>query len=104
MMDEVACDGRMCYSVRLGGLCEHSESELTSIKMGNFLEVIRSITKAVRDEKVHLVVNEVLVVAIAQNDETDYGTKPALLKPTCKRGSSQHSSSTRTSVETFTFR
>jgi hypothetical protein len=88
-MDEVACDGRLCYladSDEIGGLCEHSATELPSVKMGKNLNVIRAVTQAIRDGKVH-VGQEVFVAAIARNDEEDYGAKPILLIPTCKQGS-----------------
>jgi hypothetical protein len=87
-MDEIACDGRLCYLTatdEIAGLCEHATSELSSAKMGTNLEVVRAVRQAVRDGKVHIG-QEVLVVAIARNDETDYGARPILIMPTCRRG------------------
>ncbi|KAF8055318.1 hypothetical protein FPV67DRAFT_1789064 [Lyophyllum atratum] len=88
-MDEVASDGRLCYlpgTDDIAGLCEHAATGVASVKMGEDLNVIRAVTKAVRDGKVHIG-QEVFVAAISRNDETDYGAKPVLLMPTCKKGS-----------------
>ncbi|THH31260.1 hypothetical protein EUX98_g2906 [Antrodiella citrinella] len=88
MMDEVACDSRLCYLAEvddIAGLCEHVSSKLKSVKMGNNLDVIHGIAAAVRKGEIH-VGQEVFVAAIARNDETDYGAKPILLRPTCKQG------------------
>ncbi|KAF8867766.1 hypothetical protein CPB84DRAFT_1698363, partial [Gymnopilus junonius] len=57
-----------------------------SVKMGKNLDVVRAVTRAIRDGKVHIG-QEVFVAAIARNDNTDYGAKPVLLIPTCKKGS-----------------
>jgi len=87
-MDEVASDGRLCYLTEtddIAGLCEHA-SELLSVKMGNNLDVVRNIARAVKEGLVHIG-QEVFVAAFARNDETDYGAKPVLLLPTCKQGS-----------------
>ncbi|THH17691.1 hypothetical protein EUX98_g9079 [Antrodiella citrinella] len=88
-MDEVASDGRLCYLTatdEIAGVCEHAETELNSVKMGKNTDVIRIVCEAVRAGKIH-VGQEVLVAAFARLDETDYGAKPCLLLPTCKRGS-----------------
>jgi len=95
-MDEVASNGQLCYladSDEIGGLCQHSETELPSVKMGKNLDFARAVTRETQDGKVHIA-KEVFVAAIAQNDETDYGTKPVLLIPTCKKGLYQDSSLT----------
>jgi len=44
---------------------------------------MRAVAQAVREGKVH-VGQEVFVAAFSRNDETNYGTKPVLLMPTCK--------------------
>jgi hypothetical protein len=88
-MDEVASDGRLCYLTatdEIAGLCEHATEELNSVKMGKDLCVARAIRQVIRDGKVH-VGQEIFVAAFARNDETDYGARPVLLMPTCKRGS-----------------
>jgi hypothetical protein len=87
-MDEVASDGRLCYLTDtddIAGLCEHA-SKLPSVKMGTNLDVVRNVVRAVREGQIH-VGQEVFVAAFARNDETDYGAKPVLLLPTCKKGS-----------------
>ena len=56
---------------------------MSSLKMGTNLDVIRIVSRLVRDEKMHAG-QEVFVAAFARNDETDYGAKPVLLMPTCK--------------------
>ena len=91
-MDEVASDGRLCYLTEtdhIAGLCEHAR-ELPSVKMGDNLDVVRNIARAVKEGLVHIG-QEVFVAAFARNDETDYGAKPVLLLPTCKQGSFQES-------------
>ncbi|KAF8150236.1 hypothetical protein B0H34DRAFT_811419 [Crassisporium funariophilum] len=88
-MDEVASDGRPCYLPEtddITGLCEHAAAGVPSVKMGKDLNVVRAVAQAVRDGKIH-VGKEVFVAAFARNDETDYGAKPVLLMPTCKKGS-----------------
>jgi hypothetical protein len=87
-MDEIACDGRLCYlktTDEIAGLCEHAASEFPSVKMGKNLEVVRAVCQAVHEGKVH-VGQEVFVAAFARNDETNYGARPVLVMPTCKRG------------------
>ncbi|KAF9470751.1 hypothetical protein BDN70DRAFT_939453 [Pholiota conissans] len=84
-MDEVASDGRLCYLVdsdEIGGLREHSGKELPSVKMGKNLDVVRAVTRAIRDGKIHTG-QEVFVAAVARNDDADCGAKPVLLIPTC---------------------
>jgi hypothetical protein len=89
MMDEVACDGRLCYLAdtdEIAGLCEHAGTELPSVKMGKNLDILRAVQRAICDGKVHIA-QEVFVAAISRNDDSDYGAKPVLLIPTCKKGS-----------------
>lgn len=88
-MDEVASDGRLCYLTvtdEIVGLCEHASTELPSAKMGRNLHVMYAIAQAVREGKIH-VGQEVLVAAFSRNDDKDYGARPVLIMPTCKRGS-----------------
>jgi hypothetical protein len=95
MMDEVACDMRPCYLAdtdEIAGLCEHAGTELPSVKMGKNLDVLRTVQKSIRDDKVHIA-REAFVAAISRNDDSDYGAKPVLLMPTCKKGSYRDSSS-----------
>ena len=93
-MDEIACDSRLCYLALtddIAGLCEHAVSNgLASAKMGANLDVMRTVQQAVRDGRVH-VGKEILVVAMARNDELDYGAKPFIVMITCKEGSLQDS-------------
>ena len=56
--------------------------------MGQNLQVARAVKQAIRDGRIH-VGQEIFVAAFARNDETDYGARPVLLMPTCKRGSFQ---------------
>ena len=83
--------GRPCYlpeTDELDGLCEHAATEVPSVKMGKDLtaSLLSTFIQAVRDGKVH-VAKGIFVAALARNDETDYGAKPVLLMPTCKKGS-----------------
>ncbi|KAF6750165.1 hypothetical protein DFP72DRAFT_818060, partial [Ephemerocybe angulata] len=87
-LDEVASDGRLCWIPQtddVAGLCEHA-STLPSTKMGQDLKNITAISDAIRAGTVH-VGQEILVAAFARNDDYDYGAKPVLILPTCKRGS-----------------
>lgn len=89
-MDEVACDHHLCYLAEtdeIGGLCEHA-LELESIRMGKDLSVLRAVLRAIKDRKVHIG-QEVLVMAISRLDENDYSAKPIGLMVTCKRGTFQ---------------
>ncbi|KAF8074685.1 hypothetical protein FPV67DRAFT_1619269 [Lyophyllum atratum] len=88
-MDEIASDGRLCYLTmtdEIAGLCEHAATELSSLKMGTNLNVVRAVRQALQEGKIH-VGQEVFVAAFARNDEEGYGARPVLLIPTCKRGS-----------------
>ncbi|KAJ6453050.1 hypothetical protein DFH09DRAFT_1392736, partial [Mycena vulgaris] len=85
--DEIAGDGRLCYlpdTDEIGGLCEHAMAELESLKMGSDLTSVKAAVKAIREDRVH-VGKEFSVVAFARHAESDYGAKPALLMPTCKK-------------------
>ncbi|KAJ7743351.1 hypothetical protein B0H16DRAFT_1561498 [Mycena metata] len=85
--DEVAGDGRLCYlpdTDEIGGLCEHAMAELESLKMGSDLTSVKAAAKAIREDRVH-VGKEFSVAAFARQAESDYGAKPALLMPTCKK-------------------
>ena len=88
-LDEVATDGRLCYlpeTDEIAGLCEHAVTGVPSFKMGKDLTTVRTVTKAVHEDKIHIG-KELLVAAFARNAETNYGAKPVLLMPTCKKGS-----------------
>ncbi|KAJ6552515.1 hypothetical protein B0H10DRAFT_2242119 [Mycena sp. CBHHK59/15] len=89
--DEIAGDGRLCYldeTDEIAGLCKHATSELETFKMGTDLESVRNTVKAVRDGRVHIG-KEFSVAAFSRHAETDYGAKPVLFMPTCKKGSWQ---------------
>lgn len=88
-IDEIAADGRLCYlpeTDEIGGLCEHSISELETFKMWSDLTSVKAMVKAIRANRVH-VGEEFSVAAFARHAQTDYGAKPVLLMPTCKKGS-----------------
>ena len=94
-MDEVTCDGRPCYLAdtdEIGGLCGHAGIELPSVKMGENLDVLHTVQRSIRDNKIYIA-KEAFVVAISRSDDGDYGAKPVLLMPTCKKGSYRDSSS-----------
>ncbi|KAK7033867.1 hypothetical protein R3P38DRAFT_3500041 [Favolaschia claudopus] len=84
--DEIAGDGRACYlpeTDEIGGLCEHTISELDTHKVGCDLESIKAASRAVREGRVH-VGKEFSVAAFSRHAESDYGAKPVLLMPTYK--------------------
>jgi hypothetical protein len=85
--DEIAGDGRLCYlpdTDEIGGLCEHAMAELETLKMGSDLVSIKAAVKAIREDRVH-VGKEFSVAAFARHAQSDYGAKPVLLMPTCKK-------------------
>ncbi|KAJ2932281.1 hypothetical protein H1R20_g4818, partial [Candolleomyces eurysporus] len=87
-IDEIASDERLCWipaTDDIAGLCEHA-SQLSSTKFGKSLDTVRAVAEAVRSGRIH-VGQEIMVAAFARNDENDYGAKPVLILPTCKRGS-----------------
>jgi hypothetical protein len=89
--DEIASDGRLCYlddTDEIAGLCEHANTELETLKMGNDLTAVQAVVKAIREGQVH-VGKEFSVAAFAWHAATDYGAKPVLLLPTCKHSSWQ---------------
>lgn len=89
--DEIAGDGRLCYLEKtdeIGGLCEHTITELETQKMGSDLTSIQAAVKAIRTDRVHIG-KEFSVAAIARHSGTDYGAKPVLIMPTCKQSSWQ---------------
>ncbi|KAJ6607098.1 hypothetical protein B0H10DRAFT_2166920 [Mycena sp. CBHHK59/15] len=93
MQDKIAGDGRLCYledTDEIGGLCEHATSRLKTFKMGNDLTCVEEAVKAVRAGDLH-VGKEFSVAAFARHAPDDYGAKPVLLMPTCKKGSWQSS-------------
>ncbi|KAJ7254251.1 hypothetical protein C8J57DRAFT_1076384, partial [Mycena rebaudengoi] len=88
-IDEIAADGRLSYlpeTDEIGGLCEYAISELETFKMGSDLMSVKAMVKAIRANRVH-VGKEFSVAAFARHAQTDYGAKPVLLMPTCKKGS-----------------
>ncbi|KAJ7236387.1 hypothetical protein C8J57DRAFT_1569718 [Mycena rebaudengoi] len=91
--DEIAGDGRLCYlddTDEIAGLCEHAASRLKTFKMGTDLTVVEEVVKAIRTGEIH-VGKEFSVAAFSRHAPTDYGAKPVLLMPTCKKGSWQSS-------------
>ncbi|KAJ7884423.1 hypothetical protein B0H13DRAFT_1542652, partial [Mycena leptocephala] len=85
--DEIAGDGRLCYlpdTDEIGGLCEHAMAELDTLKMGSDLASVKATVKAIREDRVH-VGKEFSVAAFARHAQSDYGAKPGLLMPTCKK-------------------
>jgi hypothetical protein len=90
-IDEIASDGRLCWipaTDDIAGLCEHA-SQLSSTKFGKSLDTVRAVAEAVRSGRIH-VGQEIMVAAFARNDDNDYGAKPVLILPTCKRGSYEY--------------
>ncbi|KAJ3547310.1 hypothetical protein NMY22_g1704 [Coprinellus aureogranulatus] len=88
MMDEIASDGRLCYTPledSCVGLCEHAAAKFSSTKMGQNLELIEAITSALHTGEIHIG-QEILVVAFARNDDTYHAAMPVLVMPTCKSG------------------
>ncbi|KAJ7702667.1 hypothetical protein B0H17DRAFT_1194559 [Mycena rosella] len=91
--DEIAGDGRLCYldeTDEIGGLCEHAMTKLKTFKMGEDLTSVEAAVKAIRAGDIH-VGKEFSVAAFSRHAPTDYGAKPVLLMPTCKKGSTQSS-------------
>jgi hypothetical protein len=91
--DEIAGDGRLCYldeTDEIAGLCEHASSRLKTFKMGDDLTSVEEAVKAVRAGDIH-VGKEFSVAAFSRHAPDDYGAKPVLLMPTCKKGSWQSS-------------
>ncbi|KAJ6569699.1 hypothetical protein B0H10DRAFT_2354990, partial [Mycena sp. CBHHK59/15] len=91
--DEIASDGRLCYLLEtdeIGGLCEHANTELKTLKMGSDLVAVGEMAKAIRAGRVHIG-KEFSVAAFSRHAETDYSAKPVLLMPTCKQGTWQSS-------------
>ncbi|KAJ7720806.1 hypothetical protein B0H16DRAFT_1335823 [Mycena metata] len=91
--DEIAAEGRLCYledTNEIGGLCEHATAHLKTFKMGTNLTVIEAAVKYIREGKIH-VGKEFSVAAFSRHAPTDYGAKPVLMLPTCKKSSWQSS-------------
>ncbi|KAJ7227439.1 hypothetical protein GGX14DRAFT_511117 [Mycena pura] len=91
--DEIAGDGRLCYlddTDEIGGLCEHANSHLETFKMGSDLKATEAVVNAIRAGDIH-VGKEFSVAAFSRHAEIDYGAKPVLIMPTCKKGSWQSS-------------
>ncbi|KAJ7799847.1 hypothetical protein B0H13DRAFT_1482102, partial [Mycena leptocephala] len=91
--DEIAGDGRLCYldeTDEIAGLCEHASARLKTFKMGDDLTSVEEAVKAVRAGDIH-VGKEFSVAAFSRHAPDDYGAKPVLLMPTCKKGSWQSS-------------
>ncbi|KAJ7471739.1 hypothetical protein FB451DRAFT_1036440, partial [Mycena latifolia] len=74
----------------IGGLCEHASSRLKTFEMGSDLTSIEDAVKAIQAGDIH-VGKEFSVAAFSRHAPTDYGAKPVLLMPTCKKGSWQSS-------------
>ncbi|KAJ7503915.1 hypothetical protein B0H11DRAFT_2352833 [Mycena galericulata] len=77
--DEIAGDGRLCYL-----------EETDEIGMGSDTNAAEETVKAIRAGEVH-VGKEFSVAAFSRHAPTNYGAKPVLLMPTCKKGSWQSS-------------
>ncbi|KIY63144.1 hypothetical protein CYLTODRAFT_403633 [Cylindrobasidium torrendii FP15055 ss-10] len=89
-MDEISIDARLCWLATndsIVGLCEHVKDHIESLKMGSTLETVKLVAGLVREGKVH-VGQELFVASVSRNDEFDYGTRPVLIIPTCKKDSS----------------
>ncbi|KAJ7834472.1 hypothetical protein B0H14DRAFT_2590895 [Mycena olivaceomarginata] len=89
VQDEIAGDGRLCYleeTDEIAGLCEHATSRLKTFKMGGDLTCVEEAVKAIRAGDIH-VGKEFSVAAFSRHAPDDYGAKPVLLMPTCKKGS-----------------
>ncbi|KAK7014707.1 hypothetical protein R3P38DRAFT_3205675 [Favolaschia claudopus] len=87
--DEISGDGRLCYleeTDEIAGLCEHATSKLKTFQMGSDLTCIEEVVTAIRAGDIH-VGKEYSVAAISRHAPTDYGAKPILILPTCKKGS-----------------
>ncbi|KAJ7923161.1 hypothetical protein B0H13DRAFT_1602810, partial [Mycena leptocephala] len=91
--DEIAGDGRLCYlgdTDEIGGLCEYAASRLSTFKIGDDLTSIQEVVKAIKADEIH-VGKEFSVAAFSRHAPNDYGEKPVLIMPTCKKGSWQSS-------------
>ncbi|KAK7055703.1 hypothetical protein R3P38DRAFT_2499266, partial [Favolaschia claudopus] len=87
--DEISGDGRLCYleeTDEIAGLCEHAKSRLKTFQMGTDLSCIEEVVTAIHAGDIH-VGKEYSVAAISRHASTDYGAKPILIMPTCKKGS-----------------
>ncbi|KAF9042838.1 hypothetical protein BDZ89DRAFT_912987, partial [Hymenopellis radicata] len=87
-VDEVACEERPRWireTDEIAGLCEHA-AELDSITMGNDLTTVRALAHAIREAKTVHIGHELTVIAFSRHDGKNYGAKPVLILPTCKRG------------------
>ncbi|KAJ7088428.1 hypothetical protein B0H15DRAFT_982116, partial [Mycena belliarum] len=91
--DEIAGDGRLCYldqTDEIAGLCEHATSKLKTFRMGSDLTCVEDVVRAIKAGDIH-VGKEFSVAAFSRHAPDDYGAKPVLLMPTCKKGSWQSS-------------
>ncbi|KAG5634609.1 hypothetical protein H0H81_001396 [Sphagnurus paluster] len=87
-VDEMAIKRRLSYLLDTGdiaGLCHHSKA-LGSLKMGDDMNVVSGVAKAVRITKDVHGAHEVTVAAFSHHDPEHCGAQPALLLPTCKKG------------------
>jgi len=92
-VDEIAIERRPSYNTstdEILGLCREHVGCLSSTKVGETLASAREAAKAVKDDRVHLG-KEATVGAIAGDSRNDYGAKPILVSPTCKRSTWQDS-------------
>ncbi|KAI4519147.1 hypothetical protein K525DRAFT_206789, partial [Schizophyllum commune Loenen D] len=86
--DEVSGDGRVCYvpkTDQIAGFCQEHVENLNSVEMGPDLTNSMEAARAVKEGKVHIG-KEFTCAAILPHSRTDYGARPILLAPTCKRG------------------
>ncbi|KAL1742877.1 hypothetical protein HDZ31DRAFT_65580 [Schizophyllum fasciatum] len=87
-LDELTSDGRPVYLPRtdqIGGTCREHSRRLSTLTIGDDIQVIKSAAEAVRNGEVHIG-KEFTIAAICPHSRTHYGAQPILLSPTCKHG------------------
>ncbi|KAJ7911680.1 hypothetical protein B0H13DRAFT_1875634 [Mycena leptocephala] len=70
---------------KVGDHGPHANSRLKTFKMGSDLTATEDVVNAVRAGEIH-VGKEFSVAAFSRHADTDYGAKPVLIMPTCKKG------------------
>ncbi|KAK7005922.1 hypothetical protein R3P38DRAFT_2794458 [Favolaschia claudopus] len=89
MFDEIAMDrevGYMPTTDEMAGFCLEHVAALDSIVVGKDTKTVEAAVDAVKNGKVHIA-HEATVGAIAHLSKHDYGAKPILVSPSCKKGS-----------------
>ncbi|KAJ7078250.1 hypothetical protein C8R44DRAFT_654684, partial [Mycena epipterygia] len=87
MFDELAIERRVDYmsTDEMAGFClEHVGDALKTLAVGKDTSTVEAAVTAVKDGKVHIA-HEATVGAIARLSRHDYGAKPVLIGPTCKK-------------------